>query len=105
MSNQHSCGANFAFVREIVRGVRICPYLYPTLRQFQLKALQRMSASNDEKEREWMSGLKKCVVATTAVNDDIGESGGGGCYLVKAASLDLDKNDVGKLKASTKREI
>ena len=111
MSNQHSYGANFAFVREIVRGVRICPYLYPTLRQFQLKALQRMSASNDEKEREWMSGLKKCVVATTAMNDDIGESGGGGggggggCYLVKAASLDLDKNDVGKLKASTKREI
>ena len=61
-----------------------------------------MSASNDEKEREWISELKKCVVATTAMNDDIGESGGGGgCYLVKAASLDLDKNDGGKMKAST----
>ena len=45
------------------------------------------------------------------MNDDIGgESGGGGgggggggdggCYLVKAASLDLDKNGGDKMKAS-----
>ena len=55
-----------------------------------------------------MSKLKKCVVATAAMNDDIGgESGGGdgGCYLVKAASLDLDKNDGSKMQASTKRLV
>ena len=92
------------------RGAPICPNLHPSLPQFQLKALERTraSAADDEKEREWMSKLKKCVVATAAMNDDIGgESGGGdgGCYLVKAASLDLDKNDGSKMQASTKRLV
>ena len=50
---------------------------------FQLKALER--ASDDEREREWTSGLKKRAVST-AMNDT---RGGGGCYLVKAAALDL----------------
>ena len=98
-------------------GYEVPGYIFIQMRSthhpFQLKALERTrSASDDEQGREWTSKLKKCVVAaaaTAAMNDDIGgESGGGGdggCYLVKAASLDLDKNGGDKMKASIKWEV
>ena len=75
----------------------------PILPQFQLKALKRARESGDAKEWKWMSSLQKCVVSATAaaMNEDVGESvgGGGGCYLLRASSLELNSLDGATMKA------
>ena len=76
--------------------------MQPILPPFQLKALKRARESGDEKEWKWMSNLQKCVVSATAaaMNEDVGESvGGGGCYLLRASSLELNSLDGATMKA------
>ena len=50
-----------------------------------------------------MSSLQKCVVSATAMNEDVGESVGGGgsagCYLLRASSLELNSLDGATMKA------
>ena len=71
--------------------------------KFQLKALKRARGSGDEKEWKWMLNLQKRVVSATAMNEDVGESvgggGGAGCYLLRASSLELDSLGGATMKA------
>ena len=75
--------------------------IQPILPQFQLKALKRARGSGDEKEWKWMLNLQKRVVSATAMNEDVGESvgGGAGCYLLRASSLELNCLDGATMKA------
>merc|ERR1719245_2460525 len=47
--------------------------------------------------------LQKCVVSATTMNEDVGESVGGGgsagCYLLRASSLELNSLDGATMKA------